>query len=293
MFNTRELQLKDREHINRLLKRCQCDYSSHAFDSLYLWRQSLDLTVYTEEELFAVKCGKCGRNQWYFPCGERDFVKRFLEKSMEDRDFELCYIGEKEKAILEALFPEQFIIERDECSDEYICDIAGHMRLAGKFYANVRTQLHKAEREYSCVTRPLNMERRADIQEILKSWSQNKRESKHALFDGALAEKEALENMTTLDIEGIMVYINNEPCGVAGGFPLSEDTFDLFLSKEREHLSGLSYYVKHELFRYLEGRYRYVNVEEDLGNEGLRIMKTSLFPIGKNKMWRARRQEQQ
>ena len=54
-------------------------------------------------------------------------------------------------------------------------------------------------------------------------------------------------------------------------------------------VQGLTYYVLRELMLSLPGRYRWFNLEEDLGLPGLRAMKEHFLPDGRHEMWGARR----
>lgn len=285
---TRRPLLADRGRIGKILSACGCDYSSHAFDSVWLWRERMGLTVLLQEELFAVRCSLRGDNTWFFPYGEPGAVREFLAKHTEESDFELCYVGERECACLEQYFPGRFRLQREEAADEYIYSVSEHLQLAGGRYANVRTQLHKAQRDYRCETKLLSEETVPAVLEILTAWEESAARRRPYAVGNDLSEQEALTCRRELGLEGVVVYLDGAPFGAACGYPLSDDTFDLFMAKERECLPGMSYYVKHELFCHLKDRYAYVNIEEDLGDAGLRRMKESLAPVRKNRMWTAK-----
>lgn len=286
MYETKEITLADRNIVRDILYKFSCDYSSHAFESLFLWQKQMQLELYLEEDFFAVKCGVRGENTWFFPCGNVNKIKKFLDIMGKTKDFGMCYVGKREKTFLQNHAGSGFQLDRDYDSDEYIYEVGGHITLQGKHYANVRTQLHKAERENNCITKPLSEVNPEEIMDILTEWSAGEQRSADTFYAEDV-EREALQNMENLQMDGIVVYLDGKAFGFAMGFPLSANTFDLFAAKERKTVPGMAYYVKHELFVYLQERYAYVNIEEDLGNEGLRRMKTSLNPVTQNKMWTA------
>ena len=285
MIKTREIRLADKETVERINREFGNPYSSHAFPSLYLWKEYLKLSIYLERDFYAVKCGLRGRNTWFFPVGEPEAVRGFLEAIQKEPEAGLCYMGEKEKAFLAQHFPGSFACRRDEDSDEYIYDIEEHMQLKGKAYGNVRSQLHRAEGTYSCSVKPLEEASDEELLQVLRGWDNNVRRS--GRFSSVEEEYPAIACRRELGLFGILVLKEQEPWGVACGFPLDHETFDLYLAMERTRLPGFAYYVKHLLFRSLRDRYRYVNIEEDLGIPGLRRMKTSLHPVRKNLMWEA------
>ena len=73
------------------------------------------------------------------------------------------------------------------------------------------------------------------------------------------------------------------------GFALTEDTFDAAVGKCAMDVQGLTYFTLRELMRSLPERYRWFNLEEDLGLPGLRDMKEHFLPDGRHRIWEARR----
>ena len=96
------------------------------------------------------------------------------------------------------------------------------------------------------------------------------------------------DNWLELEARGVIVYVDGEPMSVTAGYPLSEEIFDLSLSKQSRRLSGLSVYSRHALIRSLPEEYQLLNGEEDLGIAGLRQMKELMRPVSMIKMYEGR-----
>lgn len=275
-----------RDKIENIRKASGHFLASHAYASLYLWRKEMGLSLLLQDDVFSVKCLWKGENAWFFPCGSEEGKRRFISRRLPEPDFKLCYLTEDDGRFLTEFFPDQFFFVRDDTSDEYIYDREGHIALEGGSYANVRTQLHKAEREYNLRTEPLSDENRDDALEVIHDWASNPHPLARGLSDDEVDE-EAVRKAAELDITGVVVYVDDVAQAVCAGFPLTEDTFDITVAKCRSNLPGLSYFAKHALFLSLEPRFRYINLEEDLGIPGLRKMKQILAPVRKNEMWEA------
>lgn len=273
--------LDDKPFIDRLTAEYNCAASAQAFNSIYLWREAMGLSLLIREDFFTVKCGQRGENSWFFPCGKDSEIKKFINEHKLEKNFELCYADKKAVEFLDKGFPDMFVFNRALGDDEYLYDIEGHISLKGKHYANVRTRYNRALREHSFKTEIISPQNIDDVMEILKCWNENRAYD----FDFFAMEKEAFENTDKLKLYGIIVYMDGIPYGAAGGYALSEDTFDMFFSKERFDDPGAPYYTKRELFKSLQGKYKYINAEEDLGIIGLRNIKTLLYPIHKNEMY--------
>ncbi len=82
-----------------------------------------------------------------------------------------------------------------------------------------------------------------------------------------------------------MVTVDGEPYAIAGGYALTENTFDLCMAKQKGYPPGLSQYVKWQFYLSLPGQYAWVNAEEDLGIEGLRMMKKRMQPAARIRMF--------
>ena len=216
-----EIELSYREKIEELRNQYQHELSSHAFVSLYLWRKQMKLTLHLEDEMFAVKCGWKGENAWFFPCGRKDAILKFFKKHKE-QNFSICYARNEDIEFIKTHFPNEFFFFLDEDSHEYIYEREGHRTLIGKKYGNLRTQLHKIEREHSLRTEPLNSKTLLDAKEIVRNWSgKNHWEGNFEAGNGEV-EEEALNRLEELGIFGIVVYMDEKPYAVAAGYPLSE-----------------------------------------------------------------------
>lgn len=260
--------------------------SSHAFVSVYLWRKEMGLFLMMQEDFYSVKCLWKGENAWFFPCGTDSGKERFISRHLAEQDFKLCYLTDRDVAFLGEHYPEKFRCLRDDASDEYIYDREAHIALSGGDYANVRTQLHRAQRSYALRAEPLSAENRDAALDVILDWASKPHPLARGLSDDEVDE-EAIQKAELLKLSGVLVYADGVAQAVCAGFPLTEDTFDVCVAKCRQNLPGLSYYAKHALFRSLEPRFRYVNLEEDLGIPGLRQMKQILSPVRMNELWEA------
>ena len=73
-----------REPVEQIRRAYGSDTSAHAFSTLYLWKQEMDLSLVLDPEFFAVRFGMRGENSWFFPYGREDGVRAFLRERMEE-----------------------------------------------------------------------------------------------------------------------------------------------------------------------------------------------------------------
>lgn len=279
----------EQKHLIETVRAC-CHHvlSSHAFPSLYLWQNSMGLSVVCEEDFFAVKSTQKPGNFYFFPCGNSEKIEKFLRSQMTDKTFSMGYLRECDKQWLEEQFPDMWEFRRAEDADEYICDISEYLALAGSKFSEIRRKIKKLDREHEISVQIITEQTLPDAMAVLTDWYRYAHsEGTNQLSDDHVAET-ALSNMALLNIRGIVLYCDSVPSAVFAGFPLSEDTVDIVIGKTlADAPKGIVYYGLHAYLKTCADTYTYCNHEEDLGIPGIRRLKQSLCPIFKHEIWEA------
>lgn len=262
--------------------------SSHAFASLHLWQHAMRLSLLCGEDFFTVKCEAAKPNMWFFPCGNQQEAYDFISENISDSSFSMCYLRESDKNWLEEKFPDKWDFYRTDGSDEYICNVSEYTSLRGSKFSEIRRKIRKINRECNITIREISEETLSDAIYVVNNWNTAEHSiGENGVTDSNVAEF-ALNERKSLDINGIIVYSDCVPVSVFAGFPLSDDTVDVLIGKcTSDAPKGTAYYALREYLHSLNGKYIFCNHEEDLGIEGIRQMKSSLFPCKKNEMWEA------
>lgn len=284
----RSLKLEDRDKIEALRKKYGHDTSSHAFASLYIWKDELQLSIYMQERLFAVKVGAYGENTWFFPCGAKPDSKRFLQEVLKEPEPILLYIREEDKLFLEHNFPSEFVLMERPDFHEYMYDRIKQEDLKGRKYSKLRNHINRITKDHNLSFRFLDGETLHEAMEIVSQWDKDMPMSQALPVTDRQAAQLLLSNAKSLEVSGVVVYVEEVPYAIVAGFPLSHDTFDMCIAKQKGNLSGLSVYAKNRFIKSIPKQYKYINAEEDLGIEGLRTMKEQMRPSGQIKMFEGR-----
>ncbi|MBQ3546047.1 MAG: DUF2156 domain-containing protein [Lachnospiraceae bacterium] len=284
----KQLALEDKDKVESIRKKYNYNTSSHTFASLYIWRKTMGEILCIGDDFYTVKCESKGKNAWFFPCGEEQKQKSFVEKSIKNKDFYLCYMRDEDKKFLEENFKNKFLITEIESDNEYIYDREAFEKLEGRKYAALRNHIRRAERDNELAVELISKNKINDVINIIKDWEKLKTEDGSIENTDEIPSIKLIKNFDALSVYGIIVKVNEEPFAVVAGFPISEDTFDMCLAKQKSNLSGLSVFAKHQFVVNLDKKYKFINAEEDLGIDGLRIMKKQMQPIGQIKMYDGR-----
>lgn len=285
-MQTQQITLEMKAAVEAIRTKTHHIAASHAFASLYTWQEDMGLTIHLEDGLFAVKCRWRGKNAWFFPCGEEHLVRRAVEELLVEKDLLLCYLREEDAIFLEREFPGRFQITEKEGDHEYLYDRAEQASLKGGRFVGLRNDIHRVERLHTLSWEPLCSENAGDALIISRAW-QRQSDGPEGLEDLAASERLLLE-WKVLDVLGVVVSVDGEPYAVVAGYPLTSNCFDFSLSKEKSRLSGLSVYTRHALTCSLPDVYTQINAEEDLGIDGLRMMKRLMRPVGQIKQYEGR-----
>lgn len=273
--------------VERIRSKAAHPLSSHAFVSVYLWQKQMGLRLTLLDGAYVVRCAWGARPGGFFLCGEEAAVLDFAAALPPGG--RLLYLREQDVRALEAAFPAAFRFERNPCADEYLYSIEEHLALPGRAYANLRTQVHKVERDFCVRTEPIGADNAQDARQIIRQWGHGAHRFAGCDLRDDEVDLTAVAHLSELGMEGVVTYLDGEPMAVSAGFPLTPDTFDIVVSKSRENIQGISYYSKRELMKRVAGRFARINLEEDLGIPGLRQMKLGLQPTGMNRIWEAER----
>ncbi len=278
-----QIHLNMQKKIDEIRKKYHHETVSHAFTSLFSWKEDMQLTALVEDHFFAVKCDLLSKNTWFFPCGDPAEIKKFIMQLNKEN---LCftYMREADVDFLKQEFPDLFRIQPVLGDFEYLFDTKEQIELKGQKFKNLRKQVAHFSQTEGIRCEMLSTNNLKDAFAVCK----NARESMMSPMGVCdhFANLVMLENFTKLKMEGMILYQNQTPLSVTGGFALTEDTFVISLAKESERISGLSAYSKWAFIKTLAGRYPFINGEEDLDIEGLRQLKNTMRPIHKIPIYR-------
>lgn len=277
-----------REQIESIREKYGHASASHAFATLFIWQKEMKMSLYLEEDMFAVRLGGFGENTWLFPCGDANRICSFIKAQKDRPGFRLCYLRQEDKALLETHFPGEFIIEERPENHEYLYDRTEQTNLSGKRFNQIRNHINRVKKDHQLTTVTFDDTYREEAAKIILTWEERKAEDAPGKATDAEAVMLLLKYARELKVLGVMIYVDGEPYAMVAGFALSPTCFDICLAKQKDYLSGLSVYAKHEFILFLPEQYQTLNAEEDLGIEGLRTMKRQMKPCGMIEMFEAR-----
>lgn len=259
-----------------------CPYS---FANLYLWGRQKMAIVEDNVLLFS----QFDRRSLYpFPLGNGD-KKAALDKIIQDAKergipCRINALQQKEREILEELYPNQFRFHRNRDGAEYVYAIDDLADLKGKKYHKKRNHFYRFQDSFPGYTlESINESNLEKIKQMAKEWYEEKmKESPDTdyLMEKAALEK-ALRDFKPLELIGLACFYGEKVLAFSIGSFLSEDTVDVHFEKA-DVSAPIAYTAINQYFaRYVRANFpqvKFLNREEDMGIEGLRKAKESYYP---------------
>lgn len=259
-----------------------CEYS---FTNLFLWGRQ-KATIFQDHMVLFSQFNR--RSVYPFPRGTGD-KKPILDAIISDaqkRGIPCRITGLNEAAIqtIDALYPGQFRFHPDRDSYDYVYAIDDLADLKGSKYQKKRNHLKQFQKvfpEYSVC--PISESNLSQVQEMLQKWYEQKLseapDSDFYMEQAAL--NKAFKYYKELEFEGLALMNEGQILAFTLGSPLSENTFDIHFEKALAEVNGAYAAINYEFARYIREKYpqiQFLNREEDMGLEGLRIAKERYYP---------------
>ena len=259
-----------------------CEYS---FANLYMWGRQSAQIVCDHIVLFS----QYNRRSVYpFPVGYGD-KKAVIDAVIADskeRGIPCRFTGltERDKNILEELYPGMFSFHCDRDFFDYVYDINDLVELRGKKYHSKKNHFNKFTTSYPDYrVEEINDSNIDKVSAMVEQWYRDRlEEAPDSDFQmETVAIGKALRHYKELGMEGLVMYIGDEVVAMTVGSFTSKDTIDVHFEKARRNIDGGYAVINREFAKHIRDKYpqvKYLNREDDMGIEGLRKAKESYRP---------------
>jgi hypothetical protein len=172
-----------------------------------------------------------------------------------------------------------FNVETDMGNGDYIYSSQKLVDLPGNKLHKKRNLINQFLAQYpGHISQPLQASDMAACLELSEKWCRQ-RNCRELDFDHETsALKRALLHFGELELQGVKISRDGELFAFAIFSPLNSNMADVHFEKFAPEIKGISQVINWETAKFLSGRYKYINREQDLGLEGLRQAKRSYDP---------------
>lgn len=267
------LGLQHKDLLAERLKAADAGLSEYTFANLYLFRHSHHFSVVDDGETIFVRGMTYDGRSYLMPTADiRAIDASVLRRHLSSVDF-LFPIPD---TWLASLSSQHFTIEHRDGDMDYVYTVDKMSSYGGRRLHKKRNLLKQFLEHYRHQALPLTNERLEDARFILDDW-QASSQTPADETDYAAAQ-EALQLYDELGLCGGIYYADDEPAGYVIGEEINDETFVLHFAKARARFKGIYQYMFNVFAKILPLKYRYLNLEQDLERENLRVFKSSYVP---------------
>jgi hypothetical protein len=272
------LELEARALLDPRFRYLGPEISEFTFANLYLFRGAHGYAVsFLPDGNLVVSGADGGKSFFMLPFGLpsdgvlAELFKRFAFMKCVPQDH------------AEALEKKGYAVTEDADNFDYLYSREELSTLAGRKFHRKKNLVNFFTWRYEHGEEPLTDERIEDALAVLESWRSGA--STPGDYDAA---KEGLLRCHELKLCGGLYYVEGAPAAYVLGEELNPGTFVIHFEKGVPGIKGLLQYVNMHFSSLLPAQYRYINREQDLGEEGLRKAKESWRPVGRVRKYRVK-----
>lgn len=285
MIDFKPIKIEDKESYQHYLMddvERGCEYS---FANLYLWGRQNATILHDHMVLFS----QFNRRSVYpYPAGSGD-KKPVLDAIIADAkergiSCRITSLTADDKQTLETLYPGMFRFHCDRDSFDYVYAIDDLADLPGRKYQKKRNHCNRFRTDYPDYSvQPLSEDNVQQVQKMLDDWyaAKEQEDPESDFLMERIALNKALRHYKELEMDGLVLFNGEKVLGFTMGSKLAPDTYDIHFEKAWGDVNGAYAIINYEFARYLREKHpeiRFLDREEDMGIEGLRIAKERYFP---------------
>ncbi len=277
--------LSQREAVEKIVAAEDVMICDQTFGNLFCWSKIMDAKISLHGDTFI----SCWGKRYTVPIGPKR--KELLEQMMGEGINRFLGIDERYKTWMEETFPGKFSFKEAKNFD-YIYEREKLATLSGKKLAAKRNHINAFEAAHQWEVRPINEENLPQVREFNDWWCRrNNCAAEDSMAWEGCAVRRGLEHFEALGYQGLALYADGRLCAFTFGEPSGKEGFCVHAEKADDEVRGAYPMINREFVRSLPAHIKWINREDDAGDEGLKKAKMSYRPSLLLKKYEAELQE--
>jgi Uncharacterized conserved protein len=285
MLQFKEISLSDKQWIRSLLEMSDFRSEEYNFTFMYIWRHVFHYRAAQMNQHLILKAAWAGRPPSYlYPagCGDVAPIIEAIRADAASAGTPLVFhtVLTEQKTLLETLYPGQFSFMSVDDYFDYVYDAQSLITLSGKKLHAKRNHINRFKAEnpdwtYEAITG-------ANLPEVLQmsdDWlKRHMEDATRSLEQESLSVYAAIRDFCALGMDGGLLRVNGRIVAFSMGDRLNSDTYLVHIEKAYSDIHGAYAMINQQFAEHNCQGYRYINREDDSGQEGLRKAKQSYRP---------------
>lgn len=278
-----DVKVEDAKWAHPLLEADNHESCEYAFANIYMWKKIYNTTI-ARFENYLVARSEMKRLHYLYPSGTGE-IKPVINAILQDaqtigKEPVLFSLTEQDVETLEGFYPDKFIFSSPRGEADYLYSSKTLASLEGKKMQKKRNLCSRFERtnpdwEFHEIT-PESIK---EIMEFNNRWcSLYDNRGDEGINDEHIAIELAFTHYKELKLKGGYITTNGQIVAFSFGSPLNENIFVTHVEKALYDVTGAYNIINREMARNFCTGYEYINRENDVDEEGLRLAKLSYHP---------------
>ena len=283
------VQITDYDRVYKYTSAYGENSCQHSPVSMYSHSEKYDDCVCISDGfLYTLRKGLCDDEYRVYlaPFGEGD-LKEAYQSIIDDahkygKKVRFVTLTQKHLDKVEEFFPDMFDAVQDRDMSEYIYESKNMGTFAGGKLAKRRAEVHRFYNIFgrrACITR-MKEEDIPGVLDFEEQWVKDNLDTHDAetIIEEEKMIKKQLEDFEDLHLIGAILWIDGVMKGFCYGTMVNEHCYDVIVEKGVRTEPHVYKVIRMESTRMLLGDDDYVNMEEDVGDPGLRSIKSAYKP---------------
>ncbi len=287
MLSFKRISIEDKRELTEVLFNSPDRGCEYTFGNLYIWG-GVYRTEYARTGGYYIIRHEDEDHAFLFPVEAQNSGDAGLKAAVdemllyceaENKTFKIIAATKSDCDRLAVLYPDRFRFEVTRDYAEYVYNSNDLISLSGKKYHSKRNHLSRfinenSDWEFHEITRD-NID---SVQAMNDSWYRENFDGNETLREDEAAAVAAFDSFFELGFKGGFVTAREKVIAFAMGEAINPDVFCVHLEKADYSFEGAYAIINREFSAHFCGEYKYINREDDMGDEGLRKAKLSYYP---------------
>ncbi len=286
-------QISDKIWVDEILKSYWAPSMEYSFSTIFLWADIYKTKIRKYKSCLLARFSD---NIYFFPAGNNEEdIKSAIDWILANSSSPVVFSGlsKENKSFLEKNYEGMFSFSESRDYGDYIYTVEQLSTLKGKKLSSKRNHINRfLENNPDWHYEKIDDK---NIDEVLKMHSEweimaDAENNKGLLQEGDVVRK-ALKYYDELGLSGGLIRSNGKVIAFSLGDELNSDTFLVHIEKAFYDIQGAYPIINKEFVLKNCMNYKFVNREDDTGDEGLRKAKLSYYPYEILTKYKAKQKE--
>jgi len=283
MLEFKVIETDDKAWADSLLKFSDFRGAEYCFTNLFIWDGIYKSKIGRYKDFLLLRTGEENDYHYLYPAGRGD-KREIIELLMEDsqkwgQKLSLISLTNETRAELEGLFPGKFEFTPAENSFDYVYESEKMITLSGKKLQPKRNHINYFLNNYNWSYEDFTPDKIDEVTSFNLEWCKitDCRQHETLMWESCAVEK-CLSHFQELGVKGGILRVDDKIVAYTVGEVINSDTIIVHIEKAFSEYRGAYPMINKEFASRIAPGYKFINREDDIGDEGLRKAKESYYP---------------